>query len=77
MYQTDIICCLACDACDPSWRWMGGFHFMLAFHFHRPQAGAGWAASASCWHSASTDPELSLDGWLPLPVGILLPPPPS
>ena len=36
----------------------GSFHFMLAFHFHRPQAGAGWAASASCWHSTSTTPEL-------------------
>ena len=43
----------------PSWRWMGSFHCMLAFHFHRPQAGAGWAASASCWHSTSTTPELA------------------
>ena len=41
---------------------MGGFHFMLAFRFHRPRAGAGWAASASCWHSASTAPELALEG---------------
>ena len=38
----------------PSWRWMGGFHFMLAFRFHRPRAGAGWAASASClWRKPS------------------------
>ena len=43
---------------------------MLAFHFHRPQAGAGWAASASCWHFASTTPELALDGRLPLPAGM-------
>ena len=34
----------------PSWRWMGSFRFLLAFRFHRPRAGAGWAASASCWH---------------------------
>ena len=54
----------------PSWRWMGGFRFMLAFRFHRPRAGAGWAASASCWHSASTAPELALDGRLPLPAGM-------
>ena len=44
----------------------GGQHpGMMAFRFHRPRAGAGWAASASCWHSASTAPELSLDGRLP------------
>ena len=49
---------------------MGSFHFMLAFHFHRPQAGAGWAASASCWHSTSTTPELALDGRLRLPAGM-------
>ena len=34
----------------PSWRWMGGFRFLLAFRFHHPRAGAGWAASTSCWH---------------------------
>ena len=49
---------------------MGGFRFLLAFRFHRPRAGAGWAASASCWHSASTAPELALDGRLPLPAGM-------
>ena len=30
-------------------------------------------ASASCWHFASTAPELALDGQLPLPAGIPLP----
>ena len=25
-------------------------HCHEAFSFHRPRAGAGWAASASCWH---------------------------
>ena len=54
----------------PSWRWMGGFRFLLAFRFHRPRAVAGWVASASCWHSASTAPELALDGRLPLPAGM-------
>ena len=34
----------------PSWRWMGSFHFLPAFRVHRPRAGAGWAASTSCWH---------------------------
>ena len=28
----------------------GSFHFMLAFRIHRPQAGAGWAASTSRRH---------------------------
>ena len=45
-------------------------HCHEAFSFHRPRAGAGWAASASCWHSASTAPELALDGRLPLPAGM-------
>ena len=31
-------------------------------------------ASAACWHFASTAPELALDGQLPLPAGIPLPP---
>ena len=34
----------------PSWRWMGSFHFLPAFRVHHPRAGAGWAASTSCWH---------------------------
>ena len=41
-----------------------------SFSFQLPRAGAGWAASASCWHSTSTAPELALDGRLPLPVGM-------
>ena len=57
----------------PSWRWMGSFNCMLAFRVHRPQAGAGWAASTSCRHSASTAPKLALDGQLPLPAGMTRP----
>ena len=38
------------------------FRFLLAFRFHRPQAGAGWAASTSCWHSTSTTPEVAWIG---------------
>ena len=47
----------------PSWRWMGSFHFLPAFRVHRPQAGAGWAASTSCWHEQANQA-----GHIPLPA---------
>ena len=53
------------------------FHCHEAISVHRPRAGAGWAVSTACWHSASTAPKLALDGQLPLPAGIPRPPPPS
>ena len=60
----------------PSWRWRGGFRFLLAFRFHRPRAGAGWAASASCWHeraNQASDSSLPIsmvyiDGWRLIPL---------
>ena len=86
-----LLVCLAVAACLPASGVLSCFlclGFMPSqasdssdgsFSFQLPRAGAGWTASTSCWHSesASTAPELTLDGRLPLPAGIPLPPPPG